>query len=353
MQNINKIKYNSSYAPGIATYGIDGLKGDNGNDGNNIYFTDLPIEAEKLNSVITQKIQDNELLIKNSNKTIYPRKYQNGDYFFNENGAVYMLKNIDSLSQIEGEGETSNIYFDLVCVIKQQDVSSYFNYTNNRLSINSQYNGFDIIDTTNLSNENANINTNAALNIISNNIIDNKINLLYLNSLNNQINFDNGLTIYYDTTTNTYHFKSNNKIVLDANVIINNDQLLENTNEYSSVLTSNDTITYFKYLCDKIYININEKSEVDSNISLTLTFDNNEIFQKIKYINDNISNIYVKVYLKNISYCYLLFENINIINENELTITIPIPDVEITTDILMVSLLHNIEIFLKNKKENE
>jgi len=35
---------NYNYAPGIATYGIDGKTGKSGEDGNNIYFTDYIID---------------------------------------------------------------------------------------------------------------------------------------------------------------------------------------------------------------------------------------------------------------------------------------------------------------------
>ena len=34
---------NYNYAPGIATYGVDGKTGITGNDGNNIYFTDCDL----------------------------------------------------------------------------------------------------------------------------------------------------------------------------------------------------------------------------------------------------------------------------------------------------------------------
>ena len=56
-------KYNNyDYAPGIATYGIDGKTGQTGEDGNNIYFTDYDIinSTSDLNEMLS-KIMSNIL----------------------------------------------------------------------------------------------------------------------------------------------------------------------------------------------------------------------------------------------------------------------------------------------------
>ena len=82
---------NYNYAPGIATYGIDGKTGITGNDGNNIYFTDCDLindyDNKNLNALV-ELLRGNYLPVKGST-TIITRPYKNDDLFFDQNGIIY------------------------------------------------------------------------------------------------------------------------------------------------------------------------------------------------------------------------------------------------------------------------
>lgn len=85
--------------------------------------------------------------IKNDS-TVLNRPYQDGDCFFNMEGLIYMLYNINDLIK---DGTTDKIgrypkYFNLVGRITV-DTASYLNYINNsnRLELNPDYKGFDIV----------------------------------------------------------------------------------------------------------------------------------------------------------------------------------------------------------------
>ena len=73
---ISKKIYNDEYAPGIATYGINGKTGDQGANGNSIFYTSFDIYNNTGNSMemFIQKIRNKMLpvlyLIENIRKEI-------------------------------------------------------------------------------------------------------------------------------------------------------------------------------------------------------------------------------------------------------------------------------------------
>ena len=243
--------HNYNYAPGIATYGIDGKQGTDGADGNNIYYTDFDIKNNIID--IAKQIITNYLPLKNSTIKIN-RSYKNGDYFFDNYGTIYKLIDIDTLTKVSSESETYQKYFAIVGKIKLGD-DNFVSYTGDRLVINSStYNGFDIISSDSLSEK---INNDAALNIVSDSIDENnRIQLLQLNAIDSNSLEDSTSLVYYDTTDNAFHLNSNVPVVIDADVKINNDSINTEYDNYSTILTSKSTITYFKSLCDKLTYNI-------------------------------------------------------------------------------------------------
>lgn len=152
-----------------------------------------------------------------------------------------------------------NLYFDIVGKIKIKD-DDYVTYSGDRLIINSStYNGFDIVSAAGLTN---NINTNAVMNIISNTVDENnRVQLLQLNSVDSNSLEDGTSLVYYDAGDNAFHLESNIPIVIDADLKINNDNISKEYDNYSSILTSHDSITYFKSLCDKLTYKIEEDND--------------------------------------------------------------------------------------------
>ena len=260
-QLISQKIHNYNYAPGIATYGVAGKTGEDGVSGNNIYYTDYYINNNDTTSHdlsgIAAQIVAGHLPLKNSTISI-SRPYANGDYFFDNFGTIFKLKNIDAM---KSTSEMSNyqIYFDIVGTISIKD-DGYVTYSGDRLIINSStYNGFDIVSAEGLTD---NINQNAVMNIISNTVDkNNRVQLLQLNSVDSNSLEDGTSLVYYDAGDNAFHLESNIPIVIDADLKINNDNANKEYDNYSTILTSHDSITYFKSLCDKLTYKIEENND--------------------------------------------------------------------------------------------
>ena len=83
----------NSYAPGIATYGIDGKIGDTGIPGNSIFFTDYNIKNPTDFKDLVNKITSRKVVLKTED-TVLNRQYINGDCFILRSGEIYRLKDI-------------------------------------------------------------------------------------------------------------------------------------------------------------------------------------------------------------------------------------------------------------------
>ena len=285
---------NYNYAPGIATYGVDGKTGINGNDGNNIYFTDCDLindtDNKNLNALV-ELLRGNYLPVKGST-TIITRPYKNDDLFFDQKGIIYKLKDIDGLLG-SGTKDVYGRYFGIAGKISIADYDGYFNKENNRLILNSSdFSGFDIITSPNLS---TNIDGNAVVNIISNNIDENdNIELVKMQSIDN-VDIENGnLDVYYKTTDNAYYLDSNMPIVINSNVKINDNANNIDYDNYSSVLTSMDPVTYFKHICDNLRYNI--LYDADANQYKIIIFQNDNGRDLLDYIVSRKETVFGKIY---------------------------------------------------------
>ena len=285
---------NYNYAPGIATYGVDGKTGIAGNDGNNIYFTDCDLinddDNKNLNK-LTELLRGNYLPIKGST-TIIARSYKNDDLFFDQNGIIYKLKDIDSLLGSSGK-DVYGKYFSIAGKISIADYDGYFNKEDNRLILNSSdFSGFDVITSPNLS---TNIDGNAVVNIISNNIDENdNIELVKMQSIDNVDIEDGNLDVYYKTTDNAYYLDSNRPIVINSNVKIKDDANNIDYDNYSSVLTTMDPITYFKHVCDNLRYNI--LYDADANQYKIIIFQNDNGRDLLDYIVSRKETVFGKIY---------------------------------------------------------
>ena len=288
---------NYNYAPGIATYGVDGKTGIAGNDGNNIYFTDCDLINDNQNKnliALAELLRGNYLPVKGSTTKI-TRSYKNDDLFFDQNGIIYKLKNIDSLLGT-GSKDIYGKYFNIAGKITIADYTGYFNKENDRLILNSSdFSGFDIITSSDLS---SNIDQNAVVNIISNNIDENdNIELVKMQSIDNVDIEDGNLDVYYKTTDNAYYLDSNMPIVINSNVKINDNANNIDYDNYSSVLTSNDPVTYFKHICDNLRYNILYDS--DENRYKLVIYQENGGRDDLEYLVNRNETVYGKVYTNN------------------------------------------------------
>lgn len=292
---------NFNYAPGIATYGIDGKTGQAGLDGNNIYFTNCNIISDNGESdieILADLIRKNVLPVKGSTEKI-SRKYKNNDLFFDINGIIFKLIDIDALLGASEVGSYIN-YFSIAGKITVENAkvfASGIENINNRLIFNSSdYSGYDIIKGIAPNDGAGYIDTDAAVNIISNvvNANDN-IEMVKMQSIDDVDVEDGKLSVYYKTTENAYYLESNKPIVINSDVKLNTENNTNNEyDNFSTVLTSNDTITYFKHICDKLRYNILYDSDVNRYKLVIYQEDGGS--DDLEYLVDRNKTVYGKVY---------------------------------------------------------
>ena len=250
---ISKKIYNDEYAPGIATYGINGKTGDQGANGNSIFYTSFDIYNNTGNSMemFIQKIRNKMLPVHNSN-IILDREYQKGDYFFDNNGNIYRLDNIDDIINPSG-GNASEVWTTYLTLCGRMNTSTtdtYINKTaNGRLNINNDYQGMDLI----INNIGYNVeDTNYVLRIISDNPnSENKIEFITLSAINGY-NISEQFKIYYDTALNSYHIQTTGPLLIDAQVKIKESGNNVNIDGYSPVVINETPITSFYNICQGI-----------------------------------------------------------------------------------------------------
>ncbi len=289
---------NYNYAPGIATYGIDGKTGQAGTDGNNIYFTDcnLLTDTDKDLKILAELIANNYLPVKGSTTQIN-RSYKNNDLFFDYNGIIYQLTNIDDLIGNKNVGGIYSDYFNIAGKINIADISNVFTWVGDRMILNSStYGGYDVVTINNPSNAENYINKDAVVNIISDNVNENSnIEMIKLQSIDDVDIEDGKLSVYYKTTENAFYLDSNKPIVINGDVKLNNDNNTNNEyDNFSIILTSNDTVTYFKHICDKLRYNVLYDSEVNRYKLIIYQEDGGS--DNLEYLVNRNETVYGKVY---------------------------------------------------------
>lgn len=257
---ISKKIYNDEYAPGIATYGINGETGDQGANGNSIFYTSFDIYNNTGNSMemFIQKIRNKMLPVHNSN-IILDREYQKGDYFFDNNGNIYRLDNIDEIINPTSDN-ASSIWTSYLTLCGKMNTSSTDAYiskaSNGRLNINNDYQGMDLI----INNIGYGVDdTNYVLRIISDSPnSENKIEFICLSAINGY-NISDQLNIFYDTALNAYHLKTEGPLLIDSEVKIKKSGSNVNIDGYSPVVINETPITSFYNICQdfefQYYIN--------------------------------------------------------------------------------------------------
>lgn len=275
VQYISKNINNYDYAPGIATYGGQGLPGKTGEPGNCIFFTSFNILSGEDLQDLKNALRENRLPVKNGQ--IVSRTFQNGDYFFDTSGNIFLLHDIDKFLSYPITSDNYNVYFTLVGKIKSTtDANVLFSQINttgtNRVSLNQEYTGLDINTTKQSFNEKTDV---YAMRVYADNTTntDGNINVLHMSGFYNY-DTQSDLMIYYDPDLNVWHITSecNGKqvpVVIDAEVIVNRDAT-ENLllDDYSSVITTSTPITSFYNIAKQITYTWNKKKLTLSNGNL-------------------------------------------------------------------------------------
>lgn len=284
---------NYNYAPGIATYGIDGKTGASGLDGNNIYFTDFNIKQNDELRALTDQIVQSYMPIKGSTVK-NTRQYQNGDLFFDQHGIIYKLNDIDTLIEEKEHIQSWITYFSIAGQIGIADTSDNFLTKNGRLVLNSSdYTGFDIFSGTTYNP--TYIDSTAVVNIVSNVVDENdNIEMVKMQSIDDVDIEDGKLKVYYKTTNNAYYLDSNSPIVINADIKVNNINAIPEFDDYSTVLTSDDTISYFKHICDNLIYNVIYDNDV--NKFKLVIYQNNGGTDMLEYLINRNDTVFGKIY---------------------------------------------------------
>lgn len=252
-------KYNNvQYAPGIPLYGIDGRDGQSGQNGSSLFISQFDISnAESLKN-FGNCIRQGKMPVAGSSKFI-GRNYINGDTFLFPDRQLYKIIDITGLSSVADHLTTDSFekYFESVgeIVLSSTDGDTFEPYdSNGRKVLNSEdYKGF-VINTSELPDTDIN-NIESPFTIISDTTeSDGKIRFLDMKAILSGQN-DAQLSIYYDSNNQCYVIESNQQIIIDGDLKTTQSGITD-YDEFSGVLTNDNTITSLKGVCSKLSWNI-------------------------------------------------------------------------------------------------
>ena len=224
--------HNDTYAPGIATYGIQGKDGEQGTPGTSLFFSEYSLPDEYLDFV--RKITSRMLPVKNEQIQL-KRKFVNGDQFVDPDGKVYLLMDINQLIRDINNGTNqtwSNEKLKYIGKFNSTNNSDIFSDTNNSGTLRAHK--FIISDDSKTA-------TGSGLLTVShiNKDTDNDINFINLESLYSG-QHDMNLDIKFSKKYNGFMISSKYPVYLNANVYTKFNNTNNTNNDYSPVYTTAD-----------------------------------------------------------------------------------------------------------------
>lgn len=224
--------HNDTYAPGIATYGIQGKDGEQGTPGTSLFFSEYLLPDEYLEFV--RKITSRMLPVKNEQIQL-KRKFVNGDQFVDPDGKVYLLMDINQLIRDINNGTNqtwSNEKLKYIGKFNSTNNSDIFSDTNNSGTLRAHK--FIISDDSKTA-------TGSGLLTVShiNKDTDNDINFINLESLYSG-QHDMNLDIKFSKKYNGFMISSKYPVYLNANVYTKFNNTNNTNNDYSPVYTTAD-----------------------------------------------------------------------------------------------------------------
>ena len=224
--------HNDTYAPGIATYGIQGKDGEQGTPGTSLFFSEYSLPDEYLD--FTKKITSRMLPVKNEQIQL-KRKFVNGDQFVDPTGKVYLLKDINQLIRDINNGTDqpwTNEKLKYIGKFNSTNNSDIFSDTNNSGTLRAHK--FIISDDSKTATGNGLLTVSHI-----NKDTDNDINFINLESLYSG-QHDMNLDIKFSKKYNGFMISSKYPIYLNANVYTKFNNTNNSNNEYSPVYTTAD-----------------------------------------------------------------------------------------------------------------
>ena len=228
--------HNDTYAPGIATYGIQGKDGEQGTPGTSLFFSEYSLSGEPVNSSeyreFASKITSRMLPVKHKEIQL-KRKYVNGDQFVDPSGQVYLLKDINQLIiDINNGTNLEQGILEYIGKFNSTNNSDIFSDTNNSGTLRAHK--FIISDDSKTA-------TGSGLLTVShiNKDTDNDINFINLESLYSG-QHDMNLDIKFSKKYNGFMISSKYPVYLNANVYTKFNNTNNTNNDYSPVYTTAD-----------------------------------------------------------------------------------------------------------------
>ena len=224
--------HNDTYAPCIATYGIQGKDGEQGTPGTSLFFSEYSLPGEYIDFV--KKITSRMLPVKNQQIQL-KRKFVNGDQFVDPDGKVYLLMDINQLIRDINNGtnqKQSNEKLKYIGKFNSTNNSDIFSDTNNSGTLRAHK--FIISDDSKTA-------TGSGLLTVShiNKDTDNDINFINLESLYSG-QHDMNLDIKFSKKYNGFMISSKYPVYLNANVYTKFNNTNNTNNDYSPVYTTAD-----------------------------------------------------------------------------------------------------------------
>lgn len=223
--------HNDTYAPGIATYGIQGKDGEQGTPGTSLFFSEYSLPGEYIDFV--RKITSRMLPVKNQQIQL-KRKFVNGDQFVDPDGKVYLLMDINQLIRDINNGTNqtwSNEKLKYIGKFNSTNNSDIFSDTNNSGTLRAHK--FIISD------DSKTATGNGLLTVSHIKDTDNDINFINLESLYSG-QHDMNLDIKFSKKYNGFMISSKYPVYLNANVYTKFNNINNSNNEYSPVYTTAD-----------------------------------------------------------------------------------------------------------------
>ena len=225
--------HNDTYAPGIATYGIQGKDGEQGTPGTSLFFSEYSLPGEYLD--FARKITSRMLPVKHKEIQL-KRKYVNGDQFVDPSGKVYLLKDINQLIiDINNGIPIKQLVGSILEYIGK------FNYTNNSDIFSDTNNSGTLRAHKFIISDDSKTATGSGLLTVShiNKDTDNDINFINLESLYSG-QHDMNLDIKFSKKYNGFMISSKYPVYLNANVYTKFNNTNNTNNDYSPVYTTAD-----------------------------------------------------------------------------------------------------------------
>jgi hypothetical protein len=350
---------NSEYAPGIALYGIDGTNGTSGKNGSSLFICSYAINTETGITNFGDAILQNKSMNTGSGSEI-SRLYINNDCFLFSDGTIWKLTDIDTLktmaasSQFTSEDSIKKCMEQVGSIKNTVSKDDYSSTTKgNRLVLDTNnYKGF-FINIADLSADGIK-DTNAPMVIASNETDDDdKIQFIDIKSIVSGSD-DSEFKIYYDNSNSAFHIYSSKPIIIESDLQVSDQSDVDDFDEYSKVLTSENSITSFNSISEYITYSVNDytyTTELGKTVTKRRITLNNENKYSLPAIDNSIVNIVF--YSKEDGHIEkelykMMYGTYNINGTESVILTEYDPQEDILYD-LRVSIIGNIEVSLKKK----